>query len=134
MTDGYVKCLMPLEGNINHVGIMYAGSLFTLGEIIGGIMWGLMFDVENFYPIVKEINIRFTRPAATDVTLEVDFDKEASDRIQAEAQKEGKADYTLDLDLKDMRGETVALVHGIWQIRQMPEELKGLLALPKIEN
>ena len=131
MRDRYVKTLMPLEGNVNHVGIMYAGSLFTLGEIMGGIMWGIMFDSEKFYPLVKEITIRFTRPAATDVSLEVEFDKETSDRIQAEAEKEGKADYTLDLELKDAAGETVSVVHGVWQIRKTPEELKGMLRLPK---
>jgi acyl-coenzyme A thioesterase PaaI-like protein len=131
LRDGYAKCIMPLNGNINHVGIMYAGSLFTLGEIMGGIMWGIMLDAENFYPIVKEINIRFTRPATTDVTLEVEFDRTRSERIQAQAEKEGKADYTLDLDLKDDVGETVAVVHGVWQIRKMPEELKIMLKLPK---
>ena len=32
LQDRYVKLLMPLQGNVNHVGIMYAGSLFTIGE------------------------------------------------------------------------------------------------------
>jgi len=131
LRDGYAKCIMPLHDNINHVGIMYAGSLFTLGEIMGGIMWGIMFDVEKFYPIVKEITIRFTRPAATDVSLEVNFNKGDAIRIQEEAEKGGKADYTLDLDLTDAAGETVSIVHGVWQIRKTPEELKGMLKLPK---
>ena len=33
---GYVKCLMPMSGNGNHIGTMYAGSLFTVAEIPGG--------------------------------------------------------------------------------------------------
>jgi acyl-coenzyme A thioesterase PaaI-like protein len=131
LRDGYVKCIMPLEGNINHVGIMYAGSLFTLGEIIGGIMWGLMFDVEKYYPIVKEINIAFRRPAASDVSLEATFDKDEANRIQATAEKTGKADYALELDLKDAGGQTVSVVKGVWQIRKMPEALKEMLKIPK---
>ena len=127
LKDGYVKCVMPLEGNINHVGIMYAGSLFTLGEIIGGIMWGIMFDIEKYYPIVKEINIQFKRPAATDVSLEKEFSEEEAKRIQETAETEGKADYAMELELKDDGGQTVSIVKGIWQIRKMSEELKGML-------
>ena len=64
MKDGYVKTLMPLEGNVNHVGMMYAGSLFTIGECMGGAIYGVAFDVKRFYPIVKEVTIRFRRPEA----------------------------------------------------------------------
>ena len=131
LRDGYVKCIMPLVGNINHIGIMYAGSLFTLGEIIGGIKWGLMFDVEKFYPIVKEINIQFRRPASSDVSLEATFDKTEAQTIQKTAEKDGKADYAMELDLKDIQGQTVAVVKGIWQIRKMPDELKQILKISK---
>jgi acyl-coenzyme A thioesterase PaaI-like protein len=129
MQDGYVECVMPLEGNINHVGIMYAGSLFTLGEVIGGIMWGLMFDTKKYYPIVKEITIKFKKPAATDISLEREFSEEEAARIQETAEKEGKADYELTLELKDNSGQTVSIVEGIWQIRKIPEELKGMLTV-----
>ena len=73
LRDNYTKLVMPIDINKNHVGIMYAGSLFSLGEIIGGIMWGVMFDKENYYPVVKEVNIQFKRPAMTDVSLEKNF-------------------------------------------------------------
>ena len=38
MEPGYVKLKMPLKPNLNHVGTMYAGALFTLAElgVIGG--------------------------------------------------------------------------------------------------
>ncbi len=35
MKSGYVKLQMPFKENVNHVGTMYAGSLFTLGEFMG---------------------------------------------------------------------------------------------------
>jgi hypothetical protein len=121
MRDRYVKTLMPLEGNVNHVGIMYAGSLFTIGECMGGAIYGVAFDIQRFFPVVKEVTIKFRRPVATDVTLELEMDQETADRIQKEAEEKGKADYTLDLELKDTNGETVSTVHGIWQIRKIPE-------------
>jgi acyl-coenzyme A thioesterase PaaI-like protein len=66
MRERYARVLMPLESNINHVGMMYAGSLFTLGEAAGGILYGASFDTARFFPIVVEVNIRFRRPATTE--------------------------------------------------------------------
>ncbi len=125
LRDRYVKMLMPLAGNVNHVGIMYAGSLFTIGECMGGAIYGVAFDVQRFYPIVKEVTIKFRRPAATDVTLELEMGEEEADRIQQEAEEAGKADFTLDLELKDTNGEVVSSVHGIWQIRKVPEGMES---------
>ncbi|MBW1849589.1 MAG: YiiD C-terminal domain-containing protein, partial [Deltaproteobacteria bacterium] len=111
LKERYSKTLMPLEGNVNHVGMMYAGSLFTIGEFSGGIIHLVSFDINRFFPIVKEISIRFRRPALTDVTLEVSFAKEEADSIQAEAEKNEKADFTLDLEIKDQENEIVSIVN-----------------------
>jgi acyl-coenzyme A thioesterase PaaI-like protein len=121
LRDRYAKMLMPLEGNVNHVGMMYAGSLFTLGEIAGGAIHLTSFDSSRLYPIVKEIHIRFRRPAATDVTMEVELSAEEASRIQTEALERGKADYVLKLELKDADGEVVSVVGGTWQVRRFPE-------------
>jgi len=122
MRDGYAKTLMPMEGNINHVGIMYAGSLFTIGEMSGGIIYMVCFDASKYFPVVKEITIRFRRPVMTDVTVEMAMGEEEAKKIQAEADEKGKADYTMDLEIKDESGEAVALVNGLWQIRKNPKQ------------
>jgi hypothetical protein len=70
---------------------------------------------------VTEVTIRFRRPAWTDVTLEVELTREESEKIQREANDKGKANFAMDLEIKDTSSETVALVHGIWQIRKLPE-------------
>lgn len=124
LKERHAKLLMPLEGNVNHIGMMYAGSLFTIGEINGGIIHIASFDVHKFVPIVKEINIRFRRPAVTDVTVEISMTKEEAEKIEKEAEEKGKADFTMDIDIKDANGEVVSIVHGIWQIRQMPEGME----------
>lgn len=121
LRERYAKMVMPLEGNINHVGMMYAGSLFTLGEFCGGIIYGVAFDVEKYYPIVKDISIRFRRPAMTDVTIEVSMNEEEAGKIQQICDEKDKSDFVLDLEIKDANGEVVALVNGTWQIRKMPE-------------
>ena len=120
LRDRYAKLLMPLEGNVNHVGMMYAGSLFTLGEIAGGAIHMVSFDMTRLFPIVKEVKIRFRRPALTDVTMEVELSAEAASRIQTEALEKGKADYELNLELEDAGGEVVSIVSGTWQVRAIP--------------
>ena len=124
LQDRYAKMLMPLEGNVNHVGTMYAGSLFTLGEIAGGVIHMVSLDTTRLFPIVKEVNIRFRRPAMTDVTMEVEMSAEEASRIQAEALEKGKADYVLDLELEDADGEVVSTVVGTWQARRIPEGMR----------
>ena len=114
---GYVKLRAPLKGNENHIGIMYAGALFTLAEVPGGTLFATSFDVAKYYPIVKEMSIRFRRPAATDITLEMTMSEDEVNRIQAEAEANGKADYILEGELKDESGEVVALSKGVYQIR-----------------
>lgn len=116
---GYCKMLMPFEPNINHVGIMYAGALYTLAELPGGVIYMTSFDTARFYPIVKEMSIRFRRPAKTDVTVEVRVSDDEVARIEAEAEANGKCDFSWDTDLKDASGEVVALTHNVYQLRKI---------------
>ena len=118
MRDRHVKVLLPLEPNINHIGTMYAGSLFTVGEFIGGAIFIASFDSTRFYPIVKAINIQYRRPATTSVTVEATLSTEEINAIQQEADAKGKADWKMDLELKDEAGEVCCLVQGVWQMRK----------------
>jgi acyl-coenzyme A thioesterase PaaI-like protein len=126
LRDRYARMLMPIEGNVNHVGIMYAGSLFTLGEIAGGAIHLVSFDVTRLIPIVKEVNIRFRRPATTDVTMEVELSAQEASRIETEALDKGKADFVLNLELEDANGEVVAIVGGTWQVRAIQKGMPVL--------
>lgn len=116
---GYVKCLMPFKGNGNHIGTMYAGALFTLAEIPGGALFLSSFDVKRFYPIVKDLQIGFRKPAKADITIEVTLTEERIAAIEQEATANGKAEYTLESELKDGSGTVVAVAKGLYQLRQV---------------
>jgi thioesterase domain-containing protein len=118
MRDRHVKVLLPLEPNINHIGTMYAGSLFTVGEFIGGAIFIASFDYTRFYPIVKAINIQYRRPATTSVTVEAILSTEEINAIQQEADAKGKADWKMNLEIKDEAGEVCCLMQGVWQMRK----------------
>ena len=108
---------MPLAGNTNHIGTMYAGCIFTLGEMAGGAIFGACFDFTRLLPIVKEVTIRYRRPVMTDITLEASLTGERVREVEDGVAEKGKCDFVLDLEIADTQGEIVALVHGTWQVR-----------------
>lgn len=116
---GYVKCLVPFAGNGNHIGTMYAGALFTVAEIPGGALFLSSFDMTRYAPIVKEMNLRFIKPAKSDVTIEVALSDERIAEISAAADAQGKAEFTLDGEIKTADGTVAAISHGIYQIRSL---------------
>jgi acyl-coenzyme A thioesterase PaaI-like protein len=117
LEPGHVRLRMPLEGNQNHIGTLYAGALFTLAEMPGGALFLTSFDARRFYPVVKEMNLRFRRPAKGDITVDARIDQAEIARIQNEAEASGKADYWLELQLLDAGGEVVAESRGLYQMR-----------------
>lgn len=114
---GHVRLCMPLAGNENHIGSMYAGALFTLAEIPGGALFLTSFDTQRFYPLIKEMNLRFRRPATGDIRVEARLDAQQIEQLEQQAARLGKADFPLDLQLIDTSGEVVAYSHGLYQLR-----------------
>jgi thioesterase domain-containing protein len=118
LEPGCVSLLMPLAGNQNHIGSMYAGALFTLAEIPGGALFLTSFDAQRFYPIIKEMNLRFRRPATGDIRVTASLDEAQIHALQKQATEEGKAEYVLELQLIDESGEVVAQSRGLYQLRK----------------
>lgn len=119
---GRVRLAVPLEGNVNHIGSMYAGALFTLAEVPGGALYLTSFDTDRFYPVVKEMTIRFLKPTLTEATVETGLDEAAIVAIEAEASARGKADYTLEGEIRDAAGKVVAASRGIYQLRALARD------------
>lgn len=117
LEPGHVRLRMPLAGNQNHLGSMYAGALFTLAEIPGGALFLTSFDSQRFYPVVKEMNLRFRRPASGDIRVEARLAAEWIEQLQSEAAAQGKAEYLLELQLTDDSGQVVAESRGLYQLR-----------------
>lgn len=122
LADRYARIVMPLGPNVNHIGTMYGGSLFILAELSGGVIWYVSFDHERFYPIIREVDIKYLSPAATDVSLEVSLGEEEARAIQESADREGRCDWSMDLQLKDASGKVVSTVHGTWQLRKIQDK------------
>jgi acyl-coenzyme A thioesterase PaaI-like protein len=113
-----IKLLLPMEGNVNHIGSIYAGALFTVAELPGGALFLTTFDVARFYPVLKAMHIHFRRPAFTDVTVGVSLTEEEARRIAEEAERLGKSEFILNVEVRDANDRVVAETEGIYQLRK----------------
>lgn len=114
---GHAQCRMPLAGNENHMGTMYAGAQFTLADITGGVLLLASFDPQRFYPLLKDMRLEFLAPATTELTLSYQLPPEQLQQLQTLADATGKAQFELHGELKDQHGVTVAWAHGVFQAR-----------------
>lgn len=114
---GFAATTVPAEGNGNHFGVIYAGVLFTVAEVLGGIIPLVTFDTEKYFPLVKNLDIQFVAMAKSDVRAEARLDDETIARVKAEAAERGKSDFTLEATVTDADGKTVATTRGLYQLR-----------------
>ena len=56
---GFAAATVPVDGNGNHFGVIYAGVQFTVAEILGGIISLSTFDSAKYFPLVKNLDISF---------------------------------------------------------------------------
>jgi 6-phosphofructokinase len=86
---GYAAAELPPEPNVNHFGVTYAGSLFSVAEMLGGVLCLATFDLEGelagFVPLVKESTIRFRRPALGVVRATASLSADEVARVRADA-------------------------------------------------
>jgi thioesterase domain-containing protein len=114
---GRAAARVPMAGNGNHVGTMYAGVLFSVAEMLGGALSLATFDPARFYPIVKDLRIHFRRPAASTVTARAELSEQEIARVGGAAERGEKGEFVLRAELTDEEGTVVATTEGTYQIR-----------------
>jgi thioesterase domain-containing protein len=124
ISERSVELMVPLEGNANHYGVMYAGVIFTLADIAGGALFGASLDYRQYFPTLKEINLKFRRPVLSDLFVSVSLTGETVQRVNDELASAGKADYVMEMELKNATGEVTDRATVTFQARPTPPGLK----------
>jgi thioesterase domain-containing protein len=110
----------PPEPNINHAGMMYAGTLFTLGELLGGLLPPVTWDISGYVPVVAGLDIKFRRPAYGTIRATATIADEDVERVRAElAAGEPKIRFPLGSSLTDESGTEVATTVGQYVLLKM---------------
>lgn len=105
---------LPFEPNINHVNMVYAGSIFTLAEVPGGVLFAGAFDTARYYPIVGEMKVRFAKPATTSLLVDARMTDDEIATATAELEAKGRTKWTLEQEVIDESGDVVARTSAVY--------------------
>ncbi|WP_157537007.1 PaaI family thioesterase [Nocardioides sp. Root190] len=114
-----VAARIPAGPNSNHFGSTYAGSLFSVAEVLGGVYASTSLVLEGAVPLVKQVTIDFLRPATSAVVARATLDEDTIARVLAETAERGKSDFVLETEVTDEAGVVVARTSGNYQLRKM---------------
>lgn len=117
LRPGYVRAEVPFEGNGNHFGVVYAGVIFTVAEVLGGAMHFATFDVSTHYPLVKSLSIDFLAPGTGPLSASAELPPDEITRMKAAAAPDAKVPFVLEAEVVGEDGTVVARTRGDYQLR-----------------
>jgi hypothetical protein len=110
---------LPKEGHLNHVGIVYAGSLFMLMEIGGAALFGCTYPLGKYIPINKEMSIKFLKMGTTDILCDLSISEEKAAEMIRPIDEKGKGEWVLEMDCRDTEGNVFATSVCHYYIKKM---------------
>jgi thioesterase domain-containing protein len=120
MEPGVAVVEAPQEPNVNHAGMFYAGSLFSLAEVLGGLLPLVTWEMPGYVPIVADVQIRFRKPALGTIRASVELSEDEVARVRSEiAEGAKKVWFTLEASLTDGAGVEVASTVGKYVLLAM---------------
>ena len=115
---------LPFRGNENHVGTMYAGSMWTLAEC-SGLPWCFSAfgeDVlERSLPVVAQFNIKFFKPVKCDLYIRHEWDSHDAYDLENKLLGDGKIKVWLKSKLVSKEGEEYAECEGLYIVIENPD-------------
>ena len=115
---GIYRSRTPLSNNIkNHVNIIHAGPIWMTAEYLGGLIAAHNLDNPKYQPVIAGLNIKFMRPAMTDITAETEFTADDVKTMKAGLEASGRYDFTIHIVVKDTSGKVVAEADGDYVVK-----------------
>lgn len=104
----HVRLVLPVDPiHMNHVGTVYAGSMFTMAEIAGANLFVSAYG-DDFVPVLKGVEVRYVKPTKHDLVIDIALAEEEAQQKIALAAERGRGDYFLDVPIKDAEDVLVA--------------------------
>lgn len=113
-TPNSLRVQMPLAGNTNHFGAMYAGVIFTLAEFPFGALFVQRFPLTEMVPVIGELTIRYLAPVTSDLFVSVEVSDKEWDQIRSDVAANGKAKLVRSLELADEAGAIKAVASATY--------------------
>jgi acyl-coenzyme A thioesterase PaaI-like protein len=119
LEERHIVLRLPKEKHLNHVGIVYAGSLFMIMELAGATLFGCTYSYGKYIPINKEQSIKFLKMGTTDIVCDLSITKEKAAEMIKPIDEKGKGDWILEMDCKDTEGNVIATSVCHYYIKKM---------------
>ena len=122
--EGHVKFIMPVEGlHLNHVGTVYAGSIYAFAEMCGGALFQATYGFDKWVPIIKASTIKYLKPTQLTLSCELTLTKEEIEEKMKPIVERGRGDYFLTLPICDIEGVQIAVAEMNYYILPMTSDM-----------
>ena len=116
VSDEEIVSAIPLSRqNKNHIGTVYAGTQFSLGEATGGVL--LLRNHPGTRILVTEAKIAYLDKASTALHARAGYPAGDRARVTKTLQSEGKTVYVLHVDILDKADATVSRMEIGYHLR-----------------
>ena len=120
VSPGHVRLHLPFSPQvINHLNIVYAGAIFALAEIAGGVAMLSAFDSELYTVLIRRMEIDYVRPSRRDLLCDLHLSDTLVADTQAMLQQQGHADIQFPIEVVDERERVIARVYAFYYLRQV---------------
>ncbi len=112
-------CSIPLNhANSNHLGGVHAAVQWALAEAVGGLAYFAHPELGPCWIVVRDLQINFHKVARTGLRAEGVFDAAAVAATAAQLAATGRADYEVEITLRDTGGEVVTTGVGRYRLHR----------------
>ena len=117
-SEGEYRCKVPLNDNTkNHFNSVHAAIQWAGAELLGGLIWIQNQPSNDYLFVMKEMTIRFLKPAMGDIEACAQFNETQCNIMKATLAETGRHDFELTSEIKNQQGDVLATTSGTYAIR-----------------
>jgi uncharacterized protein (TIGR00369 family) len=119
MSEGAATAVLPDRPELhNHVGSQHAGALFGVAETASGAAFVGAFAVRmgDLTPLARGAEISYVKVARGAIEARAKLGVPAEEAL-ATLDEDGRVDFSVEVELTDGEGETVATATVDWNVR-----------------
>jgi uncharacterized protein (TIGR00369 family) len=119
MSEGAATAVLPDRPELhNHVGSQHAGALFGVAETASGAAFVGAFAVRmgDVTPLARSAQIAYVKVARGQVEAKAKLGVPADEAL-ATLDKDGRVDFSVEVEMTDGEGDVVATATVDWNVR-----------------
>jgi acyl-coenzyme A thioesterase PaaI-like protein len=116
-TESAEAILPAAQNRLNHVGTVHAVAQFGLGEVAtGALILGAFSELSaaGYAPVAASATITYLKAGRGDLRATSHFARADQEAVRAQVEREGKARFTIPVQLFDSSGQVITEMTVEW--------------------